>query len=398
MKKSSVIVRLFLSLIVVIFITPGCSGVKGHGYLSSGHHYPAIPHKTIEEYTLPLSLDVSAIQPLEKVFPNLDKQRVIYVGETHDRYDHHLNQLEVVKYLYKKNGNIAIGVEFFQRPFQEVLDNYIAGEIDEAVMLKKTEYYSRWRFDYRLYRPIFKYARDNKIPIIALDVSTELRIKVGRNGLDSLTSDEKTKLPEEMDMENSDYKAFIQHAFSSYHKLADEKFNSFLQAQIVRDETMAETASKFLKAKPKSQMVILAGTGHVISGLGIPSRLKRRLDVKQTIILNDLGQKIESGVGDYILFPEPIALPETGKLGIAMQDEEVNGGVKVASVKEYSAADKAGMEQGDRILKINSVTVDDTSDVKIIMLDRKKAESIDVAIEREGFFGAKRLLLTVELD
>ena len=48
----------------------------------------------------------------------LAQNRVVFVGEMHDRYDHHLNQLAVLQALHQKNPNIAIGVEWFQQPFQ----------------------------------------------------------------------------------------------------------------------------------------------------------------------------------------------------------------------------------------------------------------------------------------
>ena len=38
-------------------------------------------------------------------------------------------------------------------------------EINEADMLKQTEYYDRWRFDYRLYRPIVQFAKDKGIAL-----------------------------------------------------------------------------------------------------------------------------------------------------------------------------------------------------------------------------------------
>ena len=53
---------------------------------------------------------------------------------------------------------LAIGLEMFQRPFQPHLDDYVAGRIGIDELLARTEYFDRWRYDARLYAPIFEFA------------------------------------------------------------------------------------------------------------------------------------------------------------------------------------------------------------------------------------------------
>ena len=114
------------------------------------------------EYELP-----KVLQSLATIIPALAEKRVVFIGETHDRFDHHLNQLAVIQRLHEQDPRWVIGLEYFQQPYQEYLDAYIAGTIDERTFLEKTEYFQRWRFDYRLYRPIFQYAREQGIPAAA---------------------------------------------------------------------------------------------------------------------------------------------------------------------------------------------------------------------------------------
>jgi uncharacterized iron-regulated protein len=111
------------------------------------------------------AIDLSALPSLDAIIPQLAQKQVVFVGEIHDRFGHHLAQLEIIKRLYRAYSDLAIGVEYFQRSSQPYLDAYIAGELDEKSFLKKTEYFERWSFDYRLYRPIFRYAREhNRCP------------------------------------------------------------------------------------------------------------------------------------------------------------------------------------------------------------------------------------------
>jgi hypothetical protein len=66
--------------------------------------------------------------------------KVVYLGETHDSAEDHRLQLEIIGQLQKKNSKVAIALEMFQRPYQGVVDDYLAGKIDEQELLAKTEY------------------------------------------------------------------------------------------------------------------------------------------------------------------------------------------------------------------------------------------------------------------
>jgi uncharacterized iron-regulated protein len=104
---------------------------------------------------------------LERLLDAVEPKRAISVGETHVRHDHHLNQLAIIRELHERGVDLAVGMEFFQEPFQRYPDQFVAGSIDEKTLLKETEYYERWRFDYRLYRDILTFARDNAIALVA---------------------------------------------------------------------------------------------------------------------------------------------------------------------------------------------------------------------------------------
>jgi aminopeptidase N len=128
---------------------------------------------------------------LTDIVEETGKARLFYIGERHDQYAHHANQLSLIKLLHEKHGKIAIGMEMFQRPFQQALDDYTNGLIDERTMLVRTEYFKRWRFDYHLYKPILSYARKHNIRIIALNAPVEATRKISQSGLNSLTKKER---------------------------------------------------------------------------------------------------------------------------------------------------------------------------------------------------------------
>ena len=94
-----------------------------------------------ERTTGPAVADMRMVQlqqtrSVQQTMAELKSARVVLVGETHDRLDHHMVQLEVLKQMHRQSPGIAIGVEWFQQPFQQYLDDYIAGRIEEEEMLR----------------------------------------------------------------------------------------------------------------------------------------------------------------------------------------------------------------------------------------------------------------------
>ncbi len=316
-------------------------------------------------------------------------KKIIYVGEAHNRFSDHVMELEVIKDLHRKGKKIAIGMEMFQRPFQEVVDEYIEGRIDERAFLKGTEYFKRWGFDYNLYRPILLFARGEKIPVVALNQRQEIVNKVFRGGLDSLSEEEKKSLPSQMDFSDHTYRERLMKVFSEHKGFHADNFDFFYQAQILWDETMSESIDQFLRVHPDYQMVVLAGSGHLAYGSGIPKRTARRNGYHYAIILNDVD--VEEGIADFVLFPGTIPGMTSPRLMVYLKEEAAK--VEIAGFQENSASEQAGMKVGDIIRALGGIPVQTIDDIKIELLSRKKGEKVMVRVLRKGFFG-----FTKEID
>ena len=89
------------------------------------------------------AVDLKALPTVDAVIPRLAQKQVVFVGEIHDQYGHHLAQLEIIRRLHAIHDDLVIGVEYFQVPFQQALDAYIAGRLTEKQLLKQTEYFER---------------------------------------------------------------------------------------------------------------------------------------------------------------------------------------------------------------------------------------------------------------
>jgi len=327
-------------------------------------------------------LDLNAFSTMEQIIPALADKRVVFIGEQHTRYDHHLTQLEIIRRLHALHPQLAIGMEMFQQPFQRYLDEYVAGSIDEQAMLRATEYFRRWGMDYRLYAPILRYAREHRLPLIALNVPKELTHEVAHAGLDGLSDEHRQQLPADIAPADEAYRQRIKEVFDLHPKEeGHENFEHFLQAQLLWDEAMAERAAAYLEEHPDHQLVVIAGNQHLAWGSTIPQRLQRRTAVTAASILNSWDGPVKPGLADFLLLPEEHALAPAGTLGVLLGDD--NGQVSISAVLENGASAAAGIKTGDRITAIDNHTIDNVTDLRLAMWDKQPGDTINVDTVRK---------------
>ena len=307
-----------------------------------------------------------------------DKQ-VVFVGESHDRYDHHLNQLAIIRGLRERGVDLAVGAEFFQEPFQPYLDSFIAGDIGEKAMLKKTAYYERWGYDYRLYRDIVTYARDHRIPIVALNAPAELVSRVSDKGLGALVPGDRALLPADLPAPGAGYQERLRPIFEMHGKVSEEKFRRFVDVQMLWDEHMARVARDYLVANPDKTLVILAGSGHVAYPDAIPGRLARMVPVEQAVVATGIAERFVDGDLDYMLAERDVDLPPTGRMGMMLASGD--SGVKIRAVHPASPAAGAGFRPGDQILSIAGERIRGVDDVKLALMDRAPGEEVWVEVD-----------------
>ena len=210
----------------------------------------------------------------------------------------------------------------------------------------------------------------------------ELTEKVGAAGIAGLSAADRSKIPEEFDRSDEAYEKRLQEVFKMHPNADQKNFQHFYEAQLLWDEGMAERAAEFIKANPERHMVILAGSGHLIYGSGIPKRLNRRTNVSSAIVLNANFGDVEPEMADFILLPKRVDLPPKGLLGIMMTDTEQ--GVTVGEFSETSAAKEKGMKKGDRIVAMDGKPIQSSADVQIAMLNKQPGDRVQLELLRAG--------------
>lgn len=314
--KRLLLLSLFAVLIVIwLFVAPAYTQ-QG---LNSCRPQVVLPRQNT---TAAISIARACRDPKKRVVTSsqalqqLAKADVIYLGETHDSAKDHQNQLEIIEQLYRRNKKIAIALEMFQRPYQGVVNDYLAGKISEQQLLAKSEYEQRWGFPWKYYAPIVQFAKAKKLPILALNTPTEVTRKVASSGLASLSPEERKSIPPftEIRTDNAQYRQLLLNIFQQHQadaRVSSPSFERFFLAQVLWDETMAEGIAKFLTKKPNYQVVVLVGQGHIVYNYGIPNRVARRINKRQfsqsSVLLSSPQNeqtKIDTPIADFIWLDE----------------------------------------------------------------------------------------------
>ncbi len=303
--------------------------------------------------------------PSDPVLRDASNARIVAVGEFHDDPVHHAYQAEVLRVMAdaaaRDGAPLLLGMEMFQRPFQQPLDDYVAGDIDELEMLRRTEYYTRWRFNHTLYAPLWRLARERGIRVVGLNAERDIVRKIGRKGLDSLSAEERSRIAADIDLGVASHRKRILDVFSGgTHPMPEERLNHLYAAQTTWDETMAESAAQALTAAgPDARMLIVAGSMHIQERDAITGRLHRRIGgepplvvVLRTVTPEPREEAADDVLGDHVVRLAPVDKLVPARLGVKLEDAE-EGGVRVTEVTDGGAAAQAGMRAGDVIVRFS---------------------------------------------
>jgi len=229
---------------------------------------------------------------VEQVADALKDFDVIFVGEFHDHIANHLAEMALLRTIHVRASKIALSMEQFERDRQEKVDDYLAGKIGEETLTNGLS----WKNYAEAYRPLVEYAKDTHLPIIAANAPQNIVRCIAREGagyLSNLPADKRNLVAAELHAEDGPYKQkFMRFAGDDAahggarkaNEKADEKAdekarqrveNNFA-AQVARDDTMAESIARFLRANPGYRVLHVTGAFHVEEKLGTIERLRLR--------------------------------------------------------------------------------------------------------------------------
>lgn len=95
---------------------------------------------------------------------------IIYLGEFHAVEACQAYAVDLLQALAAGPGQVVLGVEFIYTRQQHLLDARQAGEMDDESFLRRIHYREEWGYPWSGYARLLDCARDNNVPVHALDV------------------------------------------------------------------------------------------------------------------------------------------------------------------------------------------------------------------------------------
>ncbi len=341
----------------------------------------------------------------------LDRFPVVYVGETHDNvFDHQIELFALRKLVARRPGKVTLGLEMLRRPFQAGVDAYLDGTMDEKTFVRTVWSRSWGPNSWPYYRDILRFARDNGVPVLALNAAADLKDAVRDDGFDGLPPDLAARVPE-IDEGDPYHRAFIRAMFDG-HAAGTDMVDRFYRVQVLWDETMADTAARHLERvadDPDQRLLVFAGGNHVRYGFGVPRRVFRRVPLPYTILAPytvEMHEDKKDRLMDVDLPELPLPAADVYwavgyedleadrvMLGVRIEPEG-DLWVKIAGVMPGSPAERAGLETGDVILSVDGVPVLEMYDLTYQVGLHKPGDTGPVEVLRDG----QRLTLQVAYD
>ncbi len=332
-----------------------------------------------------------------QLLDDLNKTRIIFVGESHDQIEHHQIQARMIQALIATGQDVVIGMEMFERTQQPVLDRWSQGLLTEEEFLKEAQWETTWSMDYELYKGILDMAKSHHLKVLGLNVPRDFVRKLAKIGMKKLSSEEKKRLPE-MDLTDQQHRAYIASIYKGHGKGSAKDFENFYEAQCLWDEGMAESLFEFLKSSEAEgkTLLVLAGSGHVVFDFGIPKRLYRRTALpSKTIVLKTWTKKLDtdltftgtsSPLADFLWITKPNP-PEKKqpRIGVILkQQQEDQKGLWIERVLPGSPAEKAGLLPGDQFISVEGSEVTNVKDIHKALEQKGWGKEITFTIVRQG--------------
>jgi len=318
----------------------------------------------------------------------------------------HRVQLRVIEGLHRAGRQVLVGLEMFPYTEQRYLDQWTKGLLTEEGFVELGRWYDNWGMQWNYYRDIFRFARDNRIPMIGINTPREVVRAVREKGFENLTEEEAEHIPPRIDTDSDEHRQLFRAIFAQdeddFHgSLSDEQLEAMFNAQCTWDATMAYNAVQTLgqRGSDEAVMVVLIGSGHLAYGLGIQRQASAWFDGEMATIIplhvrDEEGEDVEAVQASYAdyLWGMPAATqplyPSLGASTMKVNDTEQR---RVIHVAEGGPAGLAGFQMGDVLLSIDGVAIDNKEVMNRELARRRWGDATEFVVQR----GDERVALTV---
>ena len=251
------------------------------------------------------------IVTIDKIIADCQEADVLFFGEEHNDSACHYMENALFTALHQQFGDkLTLSMEMFETDGQLTLNEYLAGFITESRLIQDARAWS----NYKDYRPMVEYARQNNIPVIAANPPRRYVNLVSRRGmrsLDSLSRESKKYLPPlPYDTLTGRYREkFIDVMKGSPGSNSPNIYYS----QNLWDAGMSYSIYRYLKKHKKQKIFHCEGRFHCDEKLGTLAQLQKRKPGLRILNISSFSdpsfpdpdwEKFRF-LGDYVILTDP---------------------------------------------------------------------------------------------
>lgn len=284
----------------------------------------ALPSERLSPFQAGQIIETATGQPIsaDQWTALLRQQDIIYLGEEHHNRFHVEAALTVLRTL-KEQGRIPVlTMEMFGWDGQTALNQYLSGSNQtRQEFLDAVQWQQNWGGAYEDYEPLVLFAKEQGLPVAALNPPKSLIRLVAKQGLAQAQSDPimaQWGMQDEAIIDDPVYRARILQQLQACHGGGhDSLYQTMYDASMVRDEGMAKTLVARLSLIRRGSdpmtgpLISYTGGGHVQYNLPVPQRVLRRLPdgVRQISVyltsfeagrIEELHDLIRDKIADYL--------------------------------------------------------------------------------------------------
>lgn len=319
----------------------------------------------------------------------------IYVGETHDNLLMHDIQLRVIQALFEENKELIIGLEMFPVREQDVLNKWSLAILSSEEFIRESRWYVNWNFNFGFYKKIFHFAKQNKIPLYALNAPRSLISKIRMKGWEALAKEEKKIVPQP-DLSHREHRELIRAILESSpipHQMKgrglEMAFEGLYRAQSAWDEVMAYNALQVIK-REKKRMVVLAGSGHLLYNLGISRRTFQRNPFPfKTLICVEIPKDqrsidVSRSLADFIWGVEEQEKAAYPSVGLRLKTLDGLDNLIIESQPIDGVARNVDFKKGDLILDVDGQPFTDINELRMYLAQFRWNDEVNFRLLRNG--------------
>lgn len=210
---------------------------------------------------------------LSEMAEDLGSYDAVMFGEFHDQPALHELEVQLMSALLA-HRQLALSLEMFERDVQPQVDAYLADSISEKQFLSESR---PWENYVNAYRPLVELAKERSCRVLAANVPRHYAAQYARSGnlegLDKAMMAEHTYAPEGAYKERF-FEVMAENVSKGGMTVPESRYQAMYQAQCLKDDTMAESISRYMSRHPEQLIYHVQGEFHGSGHLGAAQKLE----------------------------------------------------------------------------------------------------------------------------